>query len=102
MRTRSAGCATSPCARNAPAPSSWPLAPGRPGDEDGNQAEIDVRVLVRNPLIWQQVYRGVSGARRRGSLELAEADSLLWDSVSREVAEADRRALASIDFRPPR
>jgi hypothetical protein len=69
-------------------------------DEDGNRAEIDVRVLVRNPLIWQQVYQGVSRARGRGSLELAEEDSLLWESVSREVAEADRQALTSIDFGP--
>jgi hypothetical protein len=67
-------------------------------DEDGNQAEIDVRVLVRNPLIWQQVRQGVSRARHRGSLELAGDDSLLWDSVSREVADADRRALVSLDY----
>ena len=40
-------------------------------DEDGNRAEIDIRVLVRNPLIWQQVCQGVSRARRHGSLELA-------------------------------
>lgn len=71
-------------------------------DEHGNQAEIDVRVLVRNPLIWEQVCQGVSRARYRGSLYLPEEDSLLWDSVSREVAEADRKALASIDFGPPR
>ena len=71
-------------------------------DEDGNRAEIDVRVLVRNPLIWQQVCQGVSRARRRGSLELAEEDSLMWDSVGREVAEADRQALTSIDFGLPR
>ena len=42
----------------------------------------------------------VSRARHRGSLELAEEDSLLWESVSREVAEADRRALTGIDFGP--
>jgi hypothetical protein len=71
-------------------------------DEDGNSAEIDTRVLVRNPLIWQQVSQGVSHALRRGALELAEADSLLWQSVGREVAEADRRALTSIDFWLPR
>jgi hypothetical protein len=71
-------------------------------DEDGNQAEIDVRVLVRNPLIWQRICQEVSRARHRGSLELAGADSLLWESVGREVAEADRRALASIDFWLPR
>ena len=71
-------------------------------DEDDNSAEIDTRVLVRNPLIWQQVSQGVSHALRRGALELAEADSLLWQSVGREVAEADRRALTSIDFWLPR
>ena len=71
-------------------------------DEDGNQAEVDVRVLVRNPLIWQRVYQGVTRARRRGALELAEADSRLWESVIRDVAEADRRTLTSIDFWLPR
>ena len=34
-------------------------------DEHGNQAEVDVRVLVRNPLIWQHVCQGVSRARHR-------------------------------------
>jgi hypothetical protein len=71
-------------------------------DEDGNQAEVDVRVLVRNPLIWQRVYRGVTRARRRGVLELAQADARLWESLIRDVAEADRRALTSIDFWLPR
>jgi len=71
-------------------------------DEDGNQAEVDVRVLVRNPLIWQRVYQGVTRARRRGALQLAEADTRLWESVIRDVAEADRRALTSIDFWLPR
>jgi hypothetical protein len=71
-------------------------------DADGNQAEVDVRVLVRNPLIWQRVYQGVTRARRRGALALAEADSRLWESVIRDVAEADRRALTSIDFWLPR
>jgi hypothetical protein len=71
-------------------------------DEHGNQAEIDVRVLVRNPLIWQQLSQGVSRARHRGALYLPEEDSLLWDRVSRDVAEADRQALASLDFGPPR
>jgi len=71
-------------------------------DEDGNRAEIDVRVLVRNPLIWQRIRQGVSRARRRGALELTEADAKLWESVSREVAEADQRALASLDFAQPR
>lgn len=71
-------------------------------DEHGNRAEIDVRVLVRNPLIWQQVCLGVGHARHRGSLHLPEEDALLWDSVSRMVAEADRQALTSIDFWLPR
>ena len=71
-------------------------------DEHGNQAEIDVRVLVRNPLIWQQVSHGVGQARQRGSLYLPEEDALLWDSVSQKVAEADRQALASLDFGLPR
>ena len=71
-------------------------------DGHGNQAEIDVRVLVRNPLIWQQVSHGVSHARRRGALYLPEEDALLWDSVSQMVAEADRQALTSIDFWLPR
>ena len=71
-------------------------------DGHGNQAEIDVRVLVRNPLIWQQVCHGVGRARQRGSLYLPEEDALLWDSVSRMVAEADRQALTSIDFWLPR
>ena len=71
-------------------------------DEDGNQAEVDVRVLVRNPLIWQRVYQGVTRARRRGALELGRADARLWESVTRDVAEADRRALTSIDFWLPR
>ncbi len=67
-------------------------------DEDGNRAEIDIRVLVRNPLIWQQIRQGVSRARRRGTLYLPEEDSLLWDSVGRQVADADRQALTSLDF----
>jgi hypothetical protein len=71
-------------------------------DEDGNQAEVDVRVLVRNPLIWQRVHQGVTRARRRGALALAQADARLWESVIRAVAEADRRALTSLDFWLPR
>jgi hypothetical protein len=71
-------------------------------DGHGNRAEIDVRVLVRNPLIWQQVCHGVSQARQRGLLYLPEEDALLWYSVSRMVAEADRQALTSIDFWLPR
>ena len=60
-----------------------------------------MRVLVRNPLIWQQVCQGVRRARHRGSLYLPEEDSLLSDSVSRAVAEADRQALTSLDFACP-
>jgi len=45
---------------------------------------------------------GVSDARQRGSLYLPEEDALLWDSLSRMVAEADRQALTSIDFWLPR
>ena len=71
-------------------------------DEEGNRAEVDVRVLVRNPLIWQRVYQGVTRARRTGAPEPAKADSQLWERVIREVAEADRRALTSIDFWLPR
>src|SRR5262249_48216764 len=40
-------------------------------DEEGNRAEVDVRVLVRNPLIWQRVYQGVTRARRTGVPEPA-------------------------------
>jgi len=67
-------------------------------DEEGNRAEIDIRCLVRNPLIWQRISGAVRGAAQRGSLRLADADSRLWTSVAREVAEADRRALAPLDF----
>jgi len=44
----------------------------------------------------------VSRARRRGSLELAEADAEFWESVGREVAEGDGQALTSLDFWLPR
>jgi hypothetical protein len=67
-------------------------------DEAGGQAEIDVRCLVRNPLIWQQVSRGVDHARRGGALTLTEPDLLFWQDVAREVAEAQQRALAVLDF----
>jgi len=82
----------------------WQRVPGCVvlADEDGNRAEVDVRVLVRNPLIWQRVYQGVTRARRRGALDLAQADARLWESLIRDVAEADRRALTSIDFWLPR
>ena len=69
-------------------------------DEEGNLAEIDVRCLVRNPLIWQRVSRGVNDAHRSGSLKLTGPDLQLWHSVVREVAEADQRALAVLDFEP--
>jgi len=69
-------------------------------DEAGNRAEIDIRCLARNPLIWQRVSRGVSHARRSGSLKLTEPDLLFWQGVAREVAEADQRALAALDFDP--
>jgi len=70
-------------------------------DEADNQAEIDVRCLVRNPLIWQRVSRGVTDARRSGALKLTEPDLQFWQNVVREVAEADQRALAVLDFDPP-
>jgi hypothetical protein len=69
-------------------------------DEAGNRAEIEVRALVRNPLIWQRVSRGVDEARRGGALTLAGPDLELWRGVGREVAEAERRALAMLDFEP--
>jgi hypothetical protein len=69
-------------------------------DEAGNRAELDIRCLVRNPLIWQHVSRDVSHARRSGALKLTEPDLLFWQNVAREVAESDRRALAALDFDP--
>jgi hypothetical protein len=69
-------------------------------DETGNLAEIDVRCLVRNPLIWQRIDRAVSGARRRGTLELAMREAAFWQGIVREVAEADQRLLAALDFGP--
>ena len=69
-------------------------------DEAGGQAEIDVRCLARNPLIWQRVSRGVDDARRSGALTLTEPDPLFWQDVVREVAEAQQRALAVLDFEP--
>jgi hypothetical protein len=47
-------------------------------DEDGNSAEIDVRCLVRNPLIWQRIASGVRRSRGRGTLMLTEADAYSW------------------------
>lgn len=44
-------------------------------DEAGNWAEIDVRCLVRNPLIWQRLHRGVSCSLGRRSLEHPRAAS---------------------------
>ena len=69
-------------------------------DETGNRAEIEVRCLVRNPLIWQRISRDVTRARRTGKLDLAEPESRFWQSVIRQVAEADRRAVAGLDFGP--
>ena len=69
-------------------------------DEAGNQAEIDVRCLVRNPLIWQRVNRAVSDARRSGALELARPEAAFWQGVARQVAEADQRLLTALDFGP--
>jgi hypothetical protein len=70
-------------------------------DEAGNQAEIDVRCLVRNPLIWQDLDRAVRHARRSGALELAEPESAFWRGVAGQVARADRRLLTVLDFEPP-
>jgi hypothetical protein len=67
-------------------------------DQAGNRAEIDVRCLARNPLIWQQVNDGVTRARRRGALELSELESRFWQSVIQQVAQADQRALTRLDF----
>jgi hypothetical protein len=69
-------------------------------DEDGNTAEIEVRCLVRNPLIWQLIARGVGSSRRRGSLDLSGPKGRLWDSVTREMDQAQQQALAAIDFEP--
>jgi len=69
-------------------------------DEHGNQATIDVRCLARNPLIWQQVATGVSRSQERGSLVLAGPQARFWAGVAREVAAADRRVLAALDFDP--
>jgi hypothetical protein len=69
-------------------------------DEDGNMAEIDVRCLVRNPLIWQRIASGVGRSRRRGSLVLTGADSRFWTSVTREMDQAQQQALAALDFEP--
>jgi hypothetical protein len=44
----------------------------------------------------------VSHARQRGSFYLPEEGALLWERVSRMVAEADRQALTSIGFWLPR
>ena len=69
-------------------------------DAAGNLAEIDVRCLVRNPLIWQRVNRAVSDARRSGALELARPEAAFWQGVARQVAEADQRLLTALDFGP--
>jgi hypothetical protein len=69
-------------------------------DQAGNRAEIDVRCLVRNPLLWQHIHVSVTRARRGGALELSEPESLFWQSVTRQVADADQRALTPLDFKP--
>ena len=69
-------------------------------DEAGNLAEIDVRCLVRNPLIWQRINRAVSDARRSGALELTRPEAAFWQGIVRQVAEADRRLLTALDFGP--
>jgi hypothetical protein len=69
-------------------------------DEAGNRAEIEVRCLVRNPLIWQRISAGVSRAVRSGALELAEPEAAFWQGVAREVIDADQRLLAFLDFEP--
>jgi hypothetical protein len=43
----------------------------------------------------------VTDARRSGALKLTGPDLQFWHSVVREVAEADQRALAVLDFDPP-
>jgi hypothetical protein len=70
-------------------------------DAAGNRAEIDVRCLVRNPLIWQRLHRDVNHARRTGSLRLTGADHLFWQALIREAAEADNRTLTALDFDLP-
>jgi hypothetical protein len=69
-------------------------------DAAGNHAELDVRCLARNPLIWERIDQAVSHARRTGALELAEPESAFWQSVTREVAKADQRTLTNLDFDP--
>jgi hypothetical protein len=69
-------------------------------DQAGNRAEIDVRCLARNPLIWQHISGDVARARRGGALELSEPESRFWQSVTREVAKADKQTLTALDFEP--
>jgi hypothetical protein len=69
-------------------------------DEAGDRAEIEVRFLVRNPLIWERISLDVTRARRSGKLDLAEPESRFWQSVARQVAEADRRTVACLEFGP--
>jgi len=69
-------------------------------DEDGNSAEIDVRCLVRNPLIWQRIASGVRRSRGRGTLVLAEADACFLACVTRDMDQAQQQALAALDFEP--
>lgn len=69
-------------------------------DAAGNRADLDVRCLVRSPLIWQRVYRDVSRAVRSGSLRLSRGDDRFWQALVREAAEADDRTLTALDFDP--
>jgi len=69
-------------------------------DAAGNRADLDVRCLVRNPLIWQRVHRDVSHAVRAGSLRLTRDDDLFWQALVHEAAEADNRTLTALDFDP--
>lgn len=69
-------------------------------DQAGNLAEIDVRCLVRNPVIWQRIDRAVSGARRRGALELAKQEAAFWQGIVHQVTEADQHLLTALDFDP--
>ena len=57
-----------------------------------------MRCLARNPLIWEQLDRGVRRSCRQGSLARFQAESQLWLDVAREVDRTQRRLLAALDF----
>jgi hypothetical protein len=67
-------------------------------DAAGNRAQVDVRCLLRNPLIWHHIETAVNGSRRRGRLMLPRPQSRYWDQVCRQVSEAHRRALTALEF----